>query len=289
MANAKEIKASYAVTGVTIQVRIKREADGYLLNDADGTFAAAPGDSLVDLTEHATLKGLYEKSESRTAWNDGKYTVTAYVSTDLNTIVASGQIYILGDKEVELSLLQNGGYEGGAVWIDETNGSAGTESYVNGTKHNPVDNWADALVLAAALNLRKFYCPVTATAVSITLTASFVGYEFEAPNGTLALAGYDVAGTIFKGCNPSGTYVGHPHFYDCEIGNITGGNGHFHNCGLAGDIVANAASGGWFFDGCYEVIASSFDYGAANIVLRMDHFFRHDRIKEYEQYSTIEL
>ena len=99
MANAKEIKVAHSTTGVTVQIRIKREADGFLLNDADGTFAAAPADSLVDLTEHATLKGLYEKSESRTAWDDGLYIVSAYISTDLNTIIASGEIDIVDDLE----------------------------------------------------------------------------------------------------------------------------------------------------------------------------------------------
>lgn len=100
MANAKEIKVPHATTGETLVFIVKREADGYLLNDADGVFASAPADPWVLLTEHATLKGLYEKSESRTAWNDGKYTITAYVSTDLNTIIASGSLEIINDLEI---------------------------------------------------------------------------------------------------------------------------------------------------------------------------------------------
>lgn len=115
MANDKEIKVSYSITGVTVQVRIKRETDGFLLDDADGSFGAAPADSLVDLTEHATIKGLYELTESRTAWDDGKYTVAAYVSTDLDTIIASGQIEILDDLKIIISEAESQGSTDG-VW-----------------------------------------------------------------------------------------------------------------------------------------------------------------------------
>jgi len=65
-------------TGATIYCIIEREVDGFLLNDADGTFAAAPADYYVSLTEHSTIKGKYSISENRQTWNDGYYTAWIY-------------------------------------------------------------------------------------------------------------------------------------------------------------------------------------------------------------------
>ena len=107
MPNVKKIQAPHSATGKTIYAIIKKESDGYLLNDADGTFASAPADPYLALTEHGTIKGLYEASESRTAWADSRYTVMAYEqaggspapSTD--TKVASGEMKVENDVEVE--------------------------------------------------------------------------------------------------------------------------------------------------------------------------------------------
>jgi hypothetical protein len=66
------------LTGKTLYLVVKKDADGYLLNDADGTFAAAPADPYVSFTEDATLKGYYAKTEGRTAWADGTYISVIY-------------------------------------------------------------------------------------------------------------------------------------------------------------------------------------------------------------------
>jgi hypothetical protein len=73
----KKIQRTHT-TAKNIYVIVKREADGYLLNDADGSFAAAPVDPYVSLAEHPVIKGLYEKSEARSVWTDGNYTIVAY-------------------------------------------------------------------------------------------------------------------------------------------------------------------------------------------------------------------
>jgi hypothetical protein len=77
---AKTITIGY-VTGKTVYCMIRKDSNGYLLNDADGAFANAPADPYILLTEHATLKGMYTLVESRVAWADGIYTVAVYSTT----------------------------------------------------------------------------------------------------------------------------------------------------------------------------------------------------------------
>jgi hypothetical protein len=79
VANVKKISVGYTESGITAYCIIRREADGYLLDDdADGNFASSPTDPYVLMIEDSTIKGLYELSESRQVWDDGKYTIFAY-------------------------------------------------------------------------------------------------------------------------------------------------------------------------------------------------------------------
>lgn len=112
MPNTKKITHPWGETGLTLYCVIRREADGYLLNDADGAFANAPADPYVAMTEDGTLKGLYEKSEARAAWNDGVYTVMVYSQAGASpapasdTVIGSGEFYIDTDTEVNTSTIK---------------------------------------------------------------------------------------------------------------------------------------------------------------------------------------
>lgn len=75
---AKSLFAILSGAGYCI---IKRLADGYYMNDADGSFAASPADPYLALAEDSVAKGLYSASESRIAWNDGTYRVTYYLQS----------------------------------------------------------------------------------------------------------------------------------------------------------------------------------------------------------------
>lgn len=65
-------------TGATVYVIVKRLADGYLLDDATGSFAAAPADPFVAMTEDGTLKGVYALAEARATWANGLHRVAFY-------------------------------------------------------------------------------------------------------------------------------------------------------------------------------------------------------------------
>ena len=105
MANTKLINISWSETGVTVYCIIRREADLYRLNDADGTFALNPADPYLPLTEDSTIKGLYEKSESRVVWNDGDYYFVFYKQAGgspapvSDTVIGYGTMEIISDSE----------------------------------------------------------------------------------------------------------------------------------------------------------------------------------------------
>lgn len=108
MPNIKRISADYGVTAHVVYAIIRREVDKYLLDDSDGSFGAAPADPFVTLTEDGTIKGRYEKDESRTVWNDGTYDIVAYnqvggsPSPVADTMVGIGTMSIVSDAEIEL-------------------------------------------------------------------------------------------------------------------------------------------------------------------------------------------
>lgn len=67
-----------AESGDTVYCTVRRLSDNYLLNDADGSFAAAPSDYAVLLAEDLTEKGLFTRSEARQIWPNGSYRITFY-------------------------------------------------------------------------------------------------------------------------------------------------------------------------------------------------------------------
>lgn len=108
MAATKTILA-LSDTGQTLYAIIRRGADGFFLNDADGAFAAAPADRYLSLAEDATVKGFYSVAENRTIWDDGSYAILLYSQTGGSPATASdfplaeAEMAIEDDTEVTLS------------------------------------------------------------------------------------------------------------------------------------------------------------------------------------------
>jgi len=160
-----------------------------------------------------------------------------------------------------------GSYEGGAIFIDTVNGSAGTTDYESGTILNPVDTIADANTLAASLNLPRFEI---APASSITFAASQIGQIFNGIGWTLLLGGQDISNSEIIGAQSvSGiatTPTGEVHFIDCEVVSGTLGQAHLKFCGLGGTITLSDAAN-YTLSNCYSQIPGSptpiIDFGAA--------------------------
>ncbi|MCK5601040.1 hypothetical protein KAR91_04170 [Candidatus Pacearchaeota archaeon] len=110
MAENKRITLDWDATGLTVYCIIRRETDNFRMNDADGSFAETPADPYISLIEDAVIKGRYELDESRTVWNDGRYSVAIYSQAGgspapaSDTIIGTGEMAIKDDLEVFLSI-----------------------------------------------------------------------------------------------------------------------------------------------------------------------------------------
>jgi hypothetical protein len=93
-------------TGKTVYCIIKKESNGFLLDDSNGVFAAAPFDPYVSLIEHGLIKGMYSVSDGRSVWSDGSYTVTAYEQSggspvpSADKVLGINSLYVKNDEEL---------------------------------------------------------------------------------------------------------------------------------------------------------------------------------------------
>lgn len=134
---------------------------------------------------------------------------------------------------------QTAGYSNGAIYVDTTDGTVGTESFVNGTSDNPCKTWADAQTIAVALNMHDFRI---INGTTITLDATIANYSLFGDNWTLALNGQSIAGCHFEGAIVSGTSSGTgSSFFGSKINNVTiAGPYILERCILAGTITLDA-------------------------------------------------
>ena len=96
MPNAKKLFTVKVASEKTVYGIVRREADGFFLNNADGAFAAAPANKNLAFSENPSVPGLYEVSESRAAWNDGRYKVFIYSFGSVSITPAATAIGLVG-------------------------------------------------------------------------------------------------------------------------------------------------------------------------------------------------
>jgi len=114
MAENKRITLDWDATGLTVYCIIRREADNFRMDDANGSFAESPSDPYISLTEDTVIKGRYELDEARTVWNDDRYTVAFYNQVGgseipaNDTIIGTGELIIKNDLEVFLNEAMRG-------------------------------------------------------------------------------------------------------------------------------------------------------------------------------------
>jgi hypothetical protein len=144
-------------------------------------------------------------------------------------------------------------YEGG-VWIDTNAGTAGTVLGLNGTPANPVSNYADALVIAANLGVKRFYLRPDS---SIQLTQSHAYWRFIG-KGLIDLNGQAIDDAIFEDSEQiSGASTGSDAtFIQCQIRTCTLGAAYFDRCGFDGKLTL-VASSNYTMHNCYDANPST--------------------------------
>ena len=198
-----------------------------------------------------------------TGANAGKVRIRFYAASGLT----SANLYVDQIFASYAVVSQTVGYDGGAVWVDTVNGTAGTEAYVNGTADNPVDSYADAITIASNVGLTRFE---VISGSSITFAAARTNEVWAGTQWTLALGGQDISGTYVIGATVSGIATApasKPHFGHCEIGTATlppcrinGGSGFT-------DTLTLGSAGTYDIVSCNSLVAGSgtptIDLGAA--------------------------
>ena len=156
-----------------------------------------------------------------------------------------------------------GTYEGGSIFIDTINGSAGTTDYESGTILNPVNSIADANTLAASLNLARF---AITPGSSITFAATQSTQIFNGAEYTIALGGQDISDTQIIGATVSGTATAtsSPSFRDCTIGTANLPATIIENCLLNSTLTLGEAGNYDFINSHGEGLTGCIiDMGAA--------------------------
>lgn len=274
MANYKKI-STVTATGRTVYAMVSRDADGYFLATAKTSFAAGAG--YPALSEHATVKGLYTLNTNDAAWDDGTYTVVAYSQAGASpapvsdTVLSFGTLRILNDLEVSADNM-GVSYQDGAIWIDTTNGTAGTTPHFNGTADNPVSTLADALTLATALGINRFQL---LPGSSITFTSAQQNRSFMGYGATITGGNQTLTGSYFEGVTLTGTCNGAITARNCILSGIENFYGYFEGCILSGSVAPGAGNSTFancMGDGPASALNAVLDFWIGNCTVSMSGY-----------------
>lgn len=143
----------------------------------------------------------------------------------------------------------------GGIWIDTINGVSGTDIGINGIQTNPVNNIADALTMADALNIKTLYFRPDS---KVSLPSRSFDYWRFIGRGIINLNGQSINDTVFEDCEGiSGTSSGQDSvFIRCVILNSTVDTSTFHNCFIRG-IITSVISGSYNMVGCVDDLPGS--------------------------------
>lgn len=173
-------------------------------------------------------------------FEDGQYAVNLTgANTNMQDKAIVNQVSIRPNNSAglqDLSVLLQAAY-GGLVHVDVVNGQPGTVIPL-GTRHLPVDNFADALIIAEANSLRGIQVMEPATLSAGNFAAGFIFYGDSPTVTTLTLeAGADVHDCGFQNMTIQGVMDGDNTFRECIINDISYTNGTIVECALQGTIT----------------------------------------------------
>ena len=158
------------------------------------------------------------------------------------------------------------GYEGGLIYIDTVNGTAGSDPYVNGKVDKKVNNLADALSLGTALGMNDYH---VSAGSSLTFISGQAGRSYEGHNWSLDLNGQAIDGIYLHGAAATGEATAvstPPKFDDCRLNGTILPPGHYIACGLSSTVLAGA-TGDYFFTNCESELAGDYPCFDFNAVL----------------------
>jgi len=140
----------------------------------------------------------------------------------------------------------------GAVWVDTGSAFSGT-TFPNGTSLRPVNNLADAVLIADALGLVEILVDG-----SLTINSAVSGKKIAPAGGSAVItldAGGDHTGCSFERCFVSGTQVGTVLMIDCAISGLSGMQGTYRDVAFGGTNSVDSSAIRFQMHQCYSSVA----------------------------------
>lgn len=181
-------------------------------------------------------------------FEDGQYAVNlAGANTNLQDKVVVNQVSIRPNNSAGLTFsdaINQQSFQNAAVWIDTIDGIAGTQ-FPRGTTTDPVNNADDAAIIANRINLHNFYLAGTVNAMGTYPVPRYTVFGSNPTTAIVVGTALNVTESGFERCAVVGSVTGRGSYKDCSIGKtlgLTGVEGIFDNCGIAGNITLDAAA-----------------------------------------------
>lgn len=146
---------------------------------------------------------------------------------------------------------------GAAVYIDTDIGSTGTH-YPRGTPSNPVNNFADAKLIADS---RKFHTYFLTGNLVLNSGEDLDNTEWKGRSplqSSLSVTGVSTNNTAFRDIDLSGDMDGEVSILNCHVHDVTGFQGKLSGCGITGSVtVDNSATGHILLTSCKAQVEAS--------------------------------
>lgn len=173
-------------------------------------------------------------------FEDGQYAVNLVgANSNVGDRVNVNQVSVRSANSAglqDLSTLLSAAYQG-EVCIDTVNGQAGTSSPI-GTRSTPVNNFADAKLIADAESLHVIRILTTTTIANVDFSS---GYEFTSDSPVTQAITVDPSANVqnctFYNMNIGGTLDGNNIYRECVLQDCTYTSGFVYKCSFNGRIT----------------------------------------------------
>jgi len=231
-------------------------------------------------------------------FEDGQYAVNLTgANTNLQDVAIVNQVSIRPNNSAglqDLGVLLQAAY-GGRVHVDVINGQPGTVIPL-GTRGLPVDNFADALVIATANSLRGIQVMEPATLSAGNFASGFIFYGDSATVTTMTLeSGANVHDCGFENMTIQGVMDGDNTFRECIINDLEYTNGVIIECALQGTITLGGGAQCSILD-CWSNMAGggasqypAIDMGGSSNSLALRNFSGGIGLKNYTGSGAVSM
>lgn len=192
-------------------------------------------------------------------FEDGQYAVNLVgANSNVGDVVNVNQVSVRSANSAglqDLSTLLASAYNG-EVCVDVLTGQSGTSTPI-GTRSTPVNNFADAKVIAESKSIRTIRILRSCTIGTVDFSG---GYVFEGDNEVAVEVVLEpsagVSQCAFRNLTITGTFDGENSFQYCSIGNSNYINGFIFQCALNGTITLGGNAQCSILD-CWSNVASA--------------------------------